>query len=78
MKVNVNKKCQGCYLEDIVSGTVFYGEDEPDKFFLRTDEEERVAVSLETGCLYFLSNFEEDEPIYHTVNAEVNISDWDS
>lgn len=73
MKVNVNKKCQGCYLEDIVTGTVFYGEDEPDKFWLRTDEDDAVAVNLETGVIYYLVDFDEDKPIYHTVDAVVNI-----
>lgn len=73
MKVNVKREVQGYAFDDIETGEVFYGEDRPNIFLLRTDCNVRVAVDLETGVVYQREDFSEDDALYHIVKAEVNI-----
>lgn len=72
MKVNTKqKKIQGTYFKDIKEGEVFYGEDEPGLFLMRTDGDDVVAVNIETGTLYYYYELDSDNPQYHVINAEV-------
>lgn len=74
MKINVKTKTQGYLFEDIECGEVFYSEDDPNKFWLRTDLDIWVAVDLESGVAGHASDFDLDKAQYHTVEAEVTIS----
>lgn len=74
MKVNVISKVHAYLFEDIEEGKVFYSEDNPNDFFLRTDRDSWVAVNIETGVLYHDDYFNYDKAQYHIVEAEVTIS----
>jgi len=75
MRVNVKHGIQGCDFDSIEAGEVFYGDDYPSHFFMRTDGDAVVAVDIETGVLYNYNDFvHEDETLYHIVKAEVNIA----
>ena len=74
MKVNVKHKTQGCLFEDIGTGEVFYSTADPDRYLLRTDYDNWVAVDIETGVLCHINEFELEEPQYYIVKAEVTIS----
>ena len=74
MKVNIKRELNNCIFDDIDTGEVFYNKDDPQTFFLRTDDDAWVAVDIATGVLYHKEDFNIDDKLYRIVEAEVTIS----
>lgn len=73
MKINVKNEVRGQLFDDINCGEVFYSDVDPDRFLMRTDLDNWVAVDLESGVAYHIDDFNLEDAQYHIVDAEVTI-----
>lgn len=73
MKVNVKNGRQAYLFGYIKAGEVFYRDSHPDKFLIRTNHNDWVAVDLESGIIYHREDFDHDYEQFYIVQAEVTI-----